>query len=263
MRLEIVPLRSHCTFWAIGRRAVAGASLALCALAAVALARAEPSAPPEIPFVCAQVVLAIDGSKSTGESAFNRQIESLRTAFGKGPLYHAIQDCLPGSVAFAVMTWSGTEQQDLCMDWALVTNGDDGQHVAEQFTRCRYFGGSTDIGRAVVYGLAVLEKSPFASYYRTVLILTNGRTDRGAEASLADARARAATAAVTLAGYALLRPEPTGIAAASRRAARPLDRYVAEHVSAGPRAFTAHSRPGDDPETLLRALIEILRQEAS
>lgn len=257
-------MRSHCTFWAIVRRAVtAGAALALCALQAVTVAaRAEPPAAQEVPFVCAQVVLAIDGSKSTGESAFSRQIESLRAAFGREPLYHAIQDCLPGSVAFAVVTWSGAEQQDLCLNWALVTNGDDGQRLAEHFARCRYFGGSTDIGRAVDYGLGVLEKSPFESYYRTVLILTNGRTDRGTEASLADARARADAAAVTLAGYALLRPEAKGPAADSMRAARPLDRYVAEHVIAGPRTFVAHSRPGDDPETLLRALIEMLRQEA-
>jgi hypothetical protein len=263
--LEIVILRSHCTFWANVRRAVTGgAALALCGLEAVAVAaHAEAPAPQEIPFVCAQVVLAIDGSKSTGESAFSRQIEGMRAAFGKDPLYHAIQDCLPGSVAFAVMTWSGAEQQDLCLNWTLVTNVDDGQHVAEQFTRCRYFGGSTDIGRAVDYGLGVLEKSPFESYYRTVLILTNGRTDRGAEASLADARARAAAAAVTLAGYALLRPEPVGPGGDSIRGARPLDRYVAEHVIAGPRPFMAYSLPGSDVGSLLRALTEILRQEAS
>jgi Protein of unknown function (DUF1194) len=258
-------MRSHCTFWAIARQAVTGgAALALCALEAVTVAaRADPPSPQETPFVCAQVVLAIDGSKSTGDSAFNRQIAGIRAAFDEEPLYHAIQDCLPGSVAFAVITWSGAEQQDLCLNWALVTNVDDGQHVAEQFARCRYLGGSTDIGRAVDYGLRVLERSPLTSYYRTVLILTNGRTDRGAEASLAAARARAAAAAVTLAGYALLSPEPSGPGADPMRAARPLDRYVAEHVIAGPRAFMAHSQPGSDVASLLRALIEMLRQEAS
>jgi len=45
--------------------------------------------------------------------------------------------------------------------------------------------------------------------------------------------------------------------------AKPLERYVAEQVSAGPRAFTAHSRPDDDGEAMLRALMEMLRQEAS
>jgi Protein of unknown function (DUF1194) len=229
-------------------------------------AESEPEALPaqqEVPLVCAQVVLAIDGSKSTREDAFLRQIRSLRAAFGSAPLYHAIQDCLPGSVAFAVTTWSGAQEQELCLDWSLVTQRDDGQRLAEQLERCRYFGGSTDIGRAVHHGLDVLEQASFASYYRIVLLLTNGRTNRGAEATLAAAHARAARATATVVGYALLRPEPKSPSPFFVPAARPLERYVADHVSAGPRAFTAYSRPEDDGEALLRALVEMLRQEAS
>jgi hypothetical protein len=226
-------------------------------------AAAHESDPAELPFVCAQVVLAIDGSKSTHEDAFFRQIESLRAAFESEPLYHAIQDCLPGSVAFAAITWSGAEQQDVCVNWALVTNRDDGQDLARHLESCRYFGGSTNIGRAVDDGLQLLASSPFASYYRIVLLLTNGRTDRGAEAKLSAARERAAEAAVTVAGYALLRPEPKDPSPFFVPDARPLERYVAKDVSAGPRAFSAYSRPDDDREMLLRALIELLRQEAS
>ena len=245
-------------------RSMVGAALLLCGVeASSALAQEERPPPEAAPFVCAQIVLAIDGSKSTHESAFHRQIESFRTTFASEPLYHAIQDCLPGSVAFAVMTWSGPDAQDLCLDWSLVTNREDGRRLAAHFERCRYFGGSTDIGGAVEYGLRLLEESPFASYYRVVFVLTNGRTNRGAEARLAAVRAKAAAAAVTLAGYALLRPEPKSPSPFFVPAARPLERYVAEHVSAGPRAFTAYARPGADPETLLRALMELLRQEAS
>jgi Protein of unknown function (DUF1194) len=240
------------------------AVLALCTVEHIgAAARAEAAGQQDLPFVCAQVVLAIDGSKSTRDSAFQRQIEGFRAAFESEPLYHAIQDCLPGSVAFAAVTWSGADQQEVCLNWSLVTNHVDGQHLAQRFAKCRYFGGSTDIGRAVHYGLRLLERSPFASYYRIVFVLTNGRTDRGADASFAAARAKAAAAAVTLAGYALLRAEPKNPNPFFVPDAKPLERYVAEHVSAGPRAFTAHSRPGDDAETLLRALLEMLRQEAS
>jgi len=256
-------MRSRCRSWACMRWPAIGiAVLTLCGLEGTGAAELEPPARQEVPFVCAQVVLAVDGSKSTQESAFHRQIESLRAAFGSEPLYHAIQDCLPGSVALAAITWSGADQQDLCLDWSLVTNRDNGQRLAEHFERCRYFGGSTDIGRAVDYGLRVLESSPFASYYRIIFILTNGRTDRGADARLAAARARAAAAAVTLAGYALLRPEPKGPSPLLGPVARPLELYVAEYVSAGPRTFTAHSHPEDDVESLLRALMELLRQEA-
>jgi hypothetical protein len=244
-------------------QAIGVAVLALWATEAAGEAALDgTSAAPDAPFVCAQVVLAVDGSASTREAAFHRQIEALRAAFGSEPLYHAIQDCLPGSVAFAMITWSGPGQQDLCLDWSPVTNDADGHRLAERFATCRYFGGSTDIGRAVAYGLRVLERSTFASYYRIVLVLTNGRTDRGAEASLAAARAQAAAAAVTVTGYALLRPEPKPNPFYVPDA-MPLERYLAERVSVGPRAFTAYARPGKDPEALLRALVEMLRQEAS
>jgi Protein of unknown function (DUF1194) len=252
-------MRKHGRSWL----AIGTALLALYTTEATGAAASEDaSAPLDAPFVCAQVVLAIDGSASTREGAFHRQIESLRAAFGSEPLYRAIQDCLPGSVAFAVITWSGADAQDLCLDWSPVTNQADGRRLAAHFERCKYFGGSTDVGRAVEYGLRVLERSPFASYYRIVFILTNGRTDRGADASLAASRAHAAAAAVTVTGYALLRPEPKPNPLFVPDA-MPLERYVAERVSAGPRAFTAHSRPGNDVETLLRALVEMLRQEAS
>jgi hypothetical protein len=263
--LEATALRSHCLSWPFLHRAVmAGAVLALCAVEAVgASARADAPAPPETPFVCAQLALAIDGSKSTRESAFKRQIDAFQAAFAREPLYHAIQDCLPGSVAFAAMTWSGADEQDLCLDWSPVADRDEGHQLAAHFEGCRYFGGSTDIGRAVNYGLRVLERSPFASYYRIVFILTNGRTDRDADEALSAARAQANAAVVTLAGYALLRPEPKNPSPFFVPAARPLERYVAERVSTGPRAFTSYSHPKDDVESLLRALIQMLRQEAS
>lgn len=223
--------------------------------------RAAPSTRQDAPFVCAQIVLAIDGSRSTGDGAFRRQIEAFRVAFNSERLYRALQDCLPGSVAFAVMTWSGANQQDLCRDWWIVTNRADSRHLVEYLEICRYFGGTTDIGHAVDYGLNLLERSPIASFYRAILMLTNGRTDRGAEASLSAARKEAATAAVTLAGHALLRPRPKSGSPFFVPDAVRLDRYVADRVSAGPRSFTGHSRPGDDIEALLRALVEMLRQE--
>lgn len=139
----------------------------------------------------------------------------------------------------------------------------DGRRIAERLQDCHYFGGTTDIGRAVDHGLRKLETSPFVSFYRIVFILTNGRTDRDAEGALARARARAAAAGVTLAAHALLRDPPDRSNPFFVADALGLERYVAERVSAGPRAFTAHSRPETDVETVLDALVEMLRQEAS
>jgi hypothetical protein len=141
--------------------------------------------------------------------------------------------------------------------------GVDGEVLLEGLERCRFLGGTTDIGRAVDHGLRLLESSPFVSYYRIVFVLTNGCTDRGAEASLSAARAQAAAAGVTLAAYALLHYQPGGPSPFFVPDAVQLERYVADHVSAGPRALWAFSRPVDDVETLLRALVQMLRQEAS
>jgi hypothetical protein len=256
-------MRSDCRFGILLRRSAIGiAGLALLGVeASDAAAPAEVPAENDAPFVCAQVVLAIDGSGSTRDGAFDRQIEAFRAAFGSGRLHRAVQDCLPGSVAFAVITWSGADQHDLCLGWSVVTNRAGGRQIGERFERCKFFGGSTDIGHAVDYGLQVLESSPFASYYRVILLLTNGRTDRGAESRLSTARAKAAAAAVTLVGYALLRPEPPNPSPFFVPDANRLEDYVANQVSAGPRAFTVHSRPSDDVEALLQALVEMLWQE--
>ncbi len=258
-------MRRHWRVWILTRWSVIGiAGLALFGAGGVCAAEPiEPFDPHDMPFVCAQVVLAIDGSGSTANGAFHRQIDAFQTAFGSEHLYHAIQDCLPGSVAFAVTTWSGPDEQALCLDWSLVLDPDDGRALAQHLESCRYFGGTTDIGRAVDHGLGVLENSPFVSYYRIVFVLTNGRTDRGAEASLAAARAQAAAAGVTLAAYALLHQQPERRNPFFAPDTLRLERYVADEVSAGPRAFTAHARPPDDADTLLRALAEMLRQEAS
>jgi hypothetical protein len=249
--------------WMLIRRAVIGIAAVALTGAAAGVEPTELPAQQEMRFVCAQVILAIDASGSTRERAFHRQVGALQSAFRSPRLPGAIQDCLPGSVAFAATTWSGAAEQDLCLDWSVVMTGADGHRIAERLADCRYFGGTTDIGRALDHGLRKLEKSPFISFYRIVFILTNGRTDRDAEAVLARARARASAAGVTLAAHALLRDPPDRSNPFFVADALGLEAYVADHVTAGPRAFTAHSRPGSDVERVLDALVEMLRQEAS
>lgn len=213
------------------------------------------------PFVCAQTAFAIDASESTGQEAFSRQITAFATAFRNSRLHRAIERCLPGSLAFTAITWSGPAQQRTCVDWTVVTNAAEGLRAAEAFRSCNYIGGTTDIGHAIGFAMRLLADSPFESLYRIVFVLTNGRTDTGSEAALLDARAEAVRLGITIDGYALLTAVPKGPAPFFVPDAVPLWKYVGEEVVAGPRSFSAHSRPGDDHEGLLRALIEMLRQE--
>ncbi|HEX6142357.1 MAG TPA: DUF1194 domain-containing protein [Geminicoccaceae bacterium] len=212
------------------------------------------------PFVCAQVVIAIDGSESTRDSGFQRQIQALDHALRHAELHQALQDCLPGSVALGLITWSGPNQQSICLPWSVVRNGGDLALTAFALQSCRYIGGTTDIGAAVIYALRMLSSAPYESYYRSVLLLTNGRTDRGAEARLMAARQAADRAKITLVGHALLRKSRSWLGQ-GRPDHEPLRDYVARNITAGPRAFWSASDLPADWREILNTLVRMLRQE--
>lgn len=108
-----------------------------------------------------------------------------------------------------MFTWSGALQQAGCRSWTVIRNGRECALGAFALQRCRYFGGTTDIGAAIEHALRMFEASPYHSFYRVVLLLTNGRTDRGSEARLERARRTAAELGITLVGHALV-PKRSG-----------------------------------------------------
>lgn len=212
------------------------------------------------PFVCAQAVIAIDASRSTESGAFERQLTALAEAFREDRLAAAVQDCLPGSFGVALMTWAGPGDQRVCAPWTTLRSAEDLEAVAEAIEGCSYHGGTTDVGAAVAAGTALLELSPFLSHYRIVFLLTNGRTDEGAEPRLEAARRQAELAGVTVLGHALLSHKPQ-FWKAPRSRHDPFRRWVEIRVTTGPRAFTTASDPDEDAGEILDALIRMLRQE--
>lgn len=238
-----------------GRRAAIVLGLMLASAPALA---AEPGATDD-GFVCARAVVALDASKSTASSAFDRQRVALAEAFRHPLLAQAVQDCLPGSIGVLAMTWSGRGVQRVCAPWTVLRSAEELAGFAEAIERCAYHGGTTDIGAAVEAALGQLERAPLESHYRVVFLLTNGLTDKGAEARLARARAVAEELGVTVAGHALLNQASFWKAPRSRH--DPLRRWVEIKVTAGPRAFTSASDVGEDNAEILDALIRLLRQE--
>lgn len=224
-------------------------------------AAAEPLEEHGPPFVCADVVVAIDGSESTRERGFERQIRTLEQAFRHADLHRALQDCLPGSIGLALMTWSGPGQQGICLPPHVISNANECALASFKVAQCRYFGGTTDIGAALDRAVDLLDASTHHSFYRVVLLLTNGRTDRGSEERLARARVRAAERGVTVVGHGLIRKTRGALAAEPGIGPHPFHRYVERHVTTGPRAFTSSSDRTSDAPVVLDTLIRILRQE--
>jgi hypothetical protein len=210
-------------------------------------------------FVCAQLVIAVDASTSTQEGAFDRQIAALSDALSRPRLAAAVQDCLPGTLGLAILTWSGPGQQALCQPWTPVRSAGDMAAVADRLLRCPELGGTTDMGGALDAALDLIATSPFESHYRIVYLLTNGRTDEGREAELRAARGQAEAAGVTITGHALLRRASFWKAPKNRF--DPFHRYVDLEVTTGPRSFTSASDVGEDEAEVLEALVRMLRQE--
>ncbi|MDX1540108.1 MAG: DUF1194 domain-containing protein [Geminicoccaceae bacterium] len=221
---------------------------------------AEPTLSSEVdPFVCAQTVIAVDASESTESSAFDRQRQALSDAFRHPRLAAAVQDCLPGSFGVAVLTWAGPGDQRVCAPWTVLRSAEDLAGFAPMIEGCTHQGGTTDIGSAVDAALDLLERSPLMSHYRIVYLLTNGRTNDGAELRLELARQAVERQGVTLAGHALLHRAVFWKAPRTRH--DPFRRWVEIEVTAGPRSFTGASEPGEDAREILNALVRMLRQE--
>lgn len=212
------------------------------------------------PFVCAEIVIAIDASDSTRRGGFRRQTTALDVALRHADLHRAIQDCLPGSIALSMFTWSGPIEQHGCLPWKLILDGRGSALSAFALSSCRYIGGTTDIGAALEHGLDLFARSPFDSHYRTILLLTNGRTDRGAEMRLQAARSRAARLDVSLVGHALVRRAGSWTSGNPDGQDRFVD-YVAKQVTIGPRSFTGSSTIATDIPAIIDTLIGMLRQE--
>lgn len=235
------------------------AVLLLASVAALLSGGARPARAEADRFVCAQIVIAVDASESTEASAFERQRRALAEAFRHPRLAAATQDCLPGSFGAAVLTWAGPGDQRICAPWTVLRSAEELSGFAPAIERCRHQGGTTDIGSAVETALDLLERSPLESHYRIVYLLTNGRTNDGAEARLQLARESAERLGITLAGHALL--HRATFWKAPRNQHEPFRRWVEIEVTTGPRAFTAASEPGEDRREILNALIRMLRQE--
>lgn len=224
---------------------------------APASAQAQTTTRPD--FVCARLVLALDGSASTAASAFSRQVRALDVAFREPALAAAVQDCLPGTVAVAVIVWAGPSDQRLCQPWTAIDGRAALHALADRLHQCPYPGGTTDIGAALERALDLIAGAPFESHYRIVFLGTNGLTNIGADRRLADAQARAVAEGVTVNGHALL--QPASIWKARTTGPDPFQTYVEQQVTAGPRAFTVASDRDTDAAVVLDALIRMLRQE--
>jgi hypothetical protein len=175
--------------------------------------------------VAVQLVLAVDVSGSVSQDRFELQREGYATAFRNAAVLQAIRSTSTGSIAVAMVQWTGPALHVVAVDWTLI----DDATTAERFAAAIQgaprvlFGGGTSISGAIDYAMGMLEQSLYRGQRQVIDVSGDGANNRGRPAE--DARDAAVQAGVIINGLPILTLEPE------------LDVYYRQSVIGGPGAF--------------------------
>ena len=192
----------------------------LCAAAVLMMHRAAAATA-----VAIELVLAVDVSGSVSQDRFELQRDGYAAAFRSAAVLQAIRSTSTGSIAVAMVQWTGPTLHVVAVDWMLI----DDAAAAERFSAAiqaaprALFGGGTSISGAIDYARAMLARAPYLGQRQVIDVSGDGANNRGRPAE--DARDEAVAAGAAINGLPILTLEPD------------LDDYYRHSVIGGPGAF--------------------------
>lgn len=172
-----------------------------------------------------QLVLAVDASGSVSHDRFELQKQGYVAAFRHPRVLAAIGSGPSQAIAVTMVQWTGPWMHVEAVKWSRIGDSASAQAFADAIEAAprQLFGGGTSISGAIDHAMTLFPKSAFKSERRVIDISGDGPNNRGR--SLAEARAAALAAGVTINGLPILELDPT------------LDRYYETNVIGGPGAF--------------------------
>ena len=190
-------------------------------LAMCLMARGASAATP----VAVQLVLAVDVSGSVSQDRFELQREGYAAAFRNAAVLQAIRSTSTGSIAVAMMQWTGPTLHVVAVDWSLIDDAASAERFAAAIQAAPrvLFSGGTSISGAIDYAVGMLARAPYQGLRQVIDVSGDGANNRGRPA--ADARDEAVDAGVTINGLPILTLEPD------------LAVYYRQNVIGGPGAF--------------------------
>jgi Protein of unknown function (DUF1194) len=191
--------------------------------------------------VAVQLVLAVDVSGSVNQARFELQRHGYAEAFRSSAVQQAIRSTDTGSVAVAMLQWTGPSLHVVAVDWTFISDTASAERFAapvEQTPRA-LFGGGTSISGAIDYAMTMFPRSPFQAPRRVIDISGDGANNRGRFAE--DARDEAVQAGVVINGLPILTLEPE------------LDEYYRDSVIGGPGAFVIAVRSYEEFAQAIRS----------
>jgi hypothetical protein len=195
--------------------------------------------------VAVQLVLAVDVSGSVSEDRFELQREGYAAAFRSPAVQQAIRSTASGSIAVAMLQWTGPALHVVAVDWTLIDDATSAESFAAAIETAprALFGGGTSISGAIDYSVGMLARAPFQAPRRIIDVSGDGANNRGRPA--ADARDAAVAAGITVNGLPILTLEPD------------LDSYYRQSVIGGPSAFVIVARSYEEFAVAIRSKLMI------
>lgn len=191
------------------------------------------------------LVLAMDCSGSISTDHLALQFQGYVQALTSNSFVTAVKSGPHGQIAVTFVEWSSAGRQSQTVPWTRI----DGINAARGFVAAFAAApsptpGFTSISGAIDFSVQLLSRSGFATPRRVIDISGDGANNDGR--SLAESRAAAIAAGVTINGLPILGDEPD------------IDHYYAQKVIGGPAAFI---EPATDLDSFSRAIQRKLATE--
>ena len=222
------------------------AFFAFLAAARAAAAQGQDDTTPGEP-VDAEIVLAVDASRSMDLAEFATQRDGYLAALRHPDLIRAITTGRLGKVAFAYVEWAGEIRDGALVPWRIVATAEDAAAMADEIAAMPVVRGrGTSISRAIAFSSALLDDGSVDGARLVIDISGDGANNTGPPVT--GARDDAVARGITVNGLPVM--------TAPGAAMDDLDRYYEECVVGGLGAFVMVAHGWEDfADTLRRKLI--------
>jgi len=199
--------------------------IAICA-AVLFLSMLLPAADAEAEIVDLQLVLAIDVSSSVNYDEFGLQLRGYLQAFNDPAILAAIKAGPNRKIAVAVIQWAGEGQQQLSIDWSVLSSAEDVQQFSRkiEYMPRAFNSGGTSVAGALSFASTRFSGAPFQPLRRVIDISGDGRSSVGPAPD--KIRDKILSAGITINGLPILNEDAR------------LDQYYRDTIIGGLGAFT-------------------------
>ncbi len=142
-----------------------------------------------------ELQLLVDVSGSVDGTEYALQKLGYENAFRSSAVINAITNGSIGSIAVQYIEWSGSTQQSVLVDWAIIDSAASANAFADSIAGVtRAFGGATAIGSALTFGSGLFDNNGFEADRWVIDISGDGANNTGTSSS--DGRTTALNAGV-------------------------------------------------------------------